>query len=287
MKNAAALLLLSLSLHTAVFAAQKEPTASPSENLPSVQEPKNSAPELELARWKLVFASEFDSPDDLEKWHKQDQSEEIYNNELQAYVTDAYQVKDGCLYIEAQKRNGTCRGKLKHYTSGRMNTRNKFDIKYGRFEIRLKVPAGKGFWPAFWLLPSSDKWPPEIDFLEILGHQPERVYFTNHWGVNENGNHPSYGTHYDAKPDFSQEFHVVTSIWNEKEIRYYLDGKQVASSNQGIPQEKMYLLVNLAVGGDWPGSPDDKTVFPNNMIVDYVRVYEPVPEKAPASGAGP
>jgi beta-glucanase (GH16 family) len=234
-------------------------------------------PELDISRWKLVFDCEFDGVDDLQKWNKQDQTGQRYNNELQAYVTDAFHVKDGCLLIEAQKRDAAYSGEMMHYTSGRLNTRGKFDIQYGRFEIRLKVPAGRGFWPAFWLLPASGEWPPEIDFLEVLGHQPERMYFTNHWPPHKNGKHPQYGRHFDADPDFAETFHVVTGVWNEREIRYYVDGKRVVRSTRGIPHEKMYLVLNLAVGGDWPGAPDSKTVFPNNLVVDYVRVYEALP----------
>lgn len=233
--------------------------------------------------WKLAFDSEFNSPDDLKKWNIQDQSGQNSNNELSAYVPDAFQIKDGLLHIRAEKRDATYGGKLMHYTSGLLNTNLKFDSEYGRFDIRLKVPEGKGFWPAFWMLPSSGDWPPEIDVLEVLGDNPQRMYFTNHWGPDHNGTHPSFGQHYDASPDFSQEFHVVSGVWDKDQIDYYVDGKEVASSHEGIPHEKMYMILNLAVGGDWPGSPDDKTKFPNDLQVDYVRVYKAQPNSTDES----
>lgn len=232
--------------------------------------------ELDDSFWKLVFDCEFDSPDELSKWNNQDRVEQRCNNELQAYVTDAFEIRDGQLHIKAQKRDARYGGEQMHYTSGKLNTRGKFEIQYGRFDIRLKVPAGRGFWPAFWLLPASGEWPPEIDFLEVLGHQPQRMYFTNHWPPHANGKHPQYGTHFDVHPDFSEKFHVISGVWKDKKINYYVDGKKVSTSTRGIPHEKMFLILNLAVGGDWPGSPDEKTVFSGELIVDYVRVYEPV-----------
>lgn len=236
--------------------------------------PGASGAELDDTNWKMIFDCEFDSPDDLKKWHKQDQTGKNYNHELSAYVTDAFKVKNGCLHITAQKRNATYGGKMMHYTSGLLNTKGMFDIQYGRFDIRLTVPAGKGYWPAFWLLPSSGKWPPEIDFLEVLGHQPNRMYFTNHWAT-KTGKHLDYSRHFDVKPDYSKEFHVITGIWTDKKIDYYVNEKKVVTSTTEIPHEKMYMLLNLAVGGDWPGSPDAKTTFPQDMVVDYVRVYKP------------
>lgn len=230
--------------------------------------------ELNERDWVKIFDCEFDSPKDLKKWNVISQWKNA-NNELQAYVADAVSVHDGCLFLEAQKKDVTYGDKQMHYTSGKVETLKKFDIKYGRYDIRFKVPAGKGMWPAFWLLPSNGSWPPEIDFMEILGHEPQILYVTNHYGVDKNGKHPSHGAKkHEAHPDFSQEFHTLTGIWNEREIVCYVDGKKVSVSQDGVPHEKMYMILNLAVGGDWPGNPDDTTPFPGVMQVDYVRVFK-------------
>lgn len=230
--------------------------------------------ELNEREWVKIFDCEFDNPKDLKKWNVISQWKNA-NNELQAYVADAVSVHDGCLFLEAKKKDVTYGGKQMHYTSGKVETLKKFDIKYGRYDIRFKVPAGKGMWPAFWLLPSNGSWPPEIDFMEILGHEPQFLYVTNHYGVDKNGKHPSHGAKkHEAHPDFSQEFHTLTGIWNEREIVCYVDGKKVSVSQDGVPHEKMYMILNLAVGGDWPGNPDDTTTFPGVMQVDYVRVFK-------------
>lgn len=236
------------------------------------------ANELDDKHWKMVFDCEFDSRSDLKKWNVVTRSENA-NNELQAYVANACTVHDGCLYIQAQKQDGTYKvdkhDKVLHYTSGLLDTKHRFAVKYGRFDIAFKVPAGKGLWPAFWLLPETGKWPPEIDWMEILGDKPNILYTTNHFGAHLDGKHPQHGPKvYEAQPDYSQEFHKLTGVWNENEITCYIDGKKTSVSHDGVPHEKMYMILNLAVGGDWPGAPDAETPFPSNMMVDYVRVYK-------------
>lgn len=231
--------------------------------------------ELNLAGWKKIFDCEFDSSADLKKWNIPHRSENA-NNELQCYTPDACTVKDGLLYITARKQDTRYDGKLRHYTSGILNTQHKLDLKYGRFDIRFKVPRGKGYWPAFWLLPSSNAWPPEIDFMEILGHDTKTLYVTNHFGKHINGNHLSHGAKKieATDPDFSEDFHTLTGIWSPTEILCYVDDKKVSVSQDGVPKEKMFLILNLAIGGDWPGNPNDETVFPKELVVDYVRVYQ-------------
>jgi beta-glucanase (GH16 family) len=224
--------------------------------------------------WKMVFNCEFDSAKDLKKWNVMSRWDNA-NNELQAYRANNVSVHNGCLYIEARKQDIVDGGRTKKYTSGRMDTDKKFSIKYGRFDCRFKVPRGKGYWPAFWLLPSSGNWPPEIDWMEILGHRPEIIEVTNHYGSHVNGKHPWHGPkRYETHPDFSEEFHTLSGVWNEREIICYVDGKQISVSHDGVPHEKMYVILNLAVGGDLPGSPDDTTPFPASFVVDYVRVYK-------------
>lgn len=225
------------------------------------------------AGWTKVFECEFDSLDDLKKWNVTSNWDNA-NNEQQAYIPEACTVRDGCLVITAEKKDVDYHGKQRHYTSGKIETLKKFDVMYGRFDCRFKVPKGKGYWPAFWLLPSSGDWPPEIDWMEILGDKPNILYTTNHWGVHRKGKHPSYGKSYKASPDFSQAFHELSGYWDKNKITCFVDGKKVFESRRGVPHETMFVIVNLAVGGDWPGNPDKTTEFPGEMLVDYVRVFQ-------------
>jgi len=226
--------------------------------------------------WKLTFDDEFNGATlDTNKWSPQDPFGRERNQELQAYVKDAFQPTNGILHINAEKRSAHYDGKDRKYTSGMMNTYGKFSQLYGRFEIRCKIPGGKGMWPAFWLLPDPLGWPPEIDILEILGHEPNKIYMTHHFR-NEQREHKSHGGTW-VGPDFSKDFHEYAVEWSKDEIKWFVDGVERAHSSRDIPQKKMYILVNLAVGGDWPGAPDEQTVFPTALEVDYVRAYEKMP----------
>jgi beta-glucanase (GH16 family) len=226
--------------------------------------------------WKLTFDDEFDGTAlDLSKWTPADPWGRERNRELQAYVTNAFAVKDGLLHVRAEKQPAFYSGKDRAYTSGMMTTLGKFSQEYGRFEIRCRVPKGKGMWPAFWLLPDPRRWPPEIDVLEILGHQPDKVYMTHHFR-NAQGRHGSHGGSW-VGPDFSAGFHDFAVEWSPARIVWYVDGVERFHSDDSVPKGKMYMLVNLAVGGDWPGAPDAKTEFPAALDVDYVRVYEALP----------
>jgi beta-glucanase (GH16 family) len=236
---------------------------------------QDAADQLTLDRWKMIWNCEFDKASDLKKWRVESKWDNA-NNELQNYKPKACSIRDGFLYLEASKEDTTEGGVTRHYTSGKVDTNRKFSTLYGRFDCRFKVPKGQGYWPAFWMLPASGTWPPEIDWMEILGHRPQIIEVTNHYGVHSNGKHPWHGPkRYEIHPDFSEEFHTLSGIWNEREITCYIDGKRISHSQEGVPHEKMYLILNLAVGGDLPGPPDDSTPFPANFIVDYVRVYKP------------
>lgn len=226
--------------------------------------------------WRMIWNCEFNKPTDLKKWNVINKWDNA-NNELQAYRSKACTVHDGFLFIEATKEDTTNGAIKRHYVSGKLETNTKFDTTYGRFDCRFKVPKGKGFWPAFWMLPASGNWPPEIDWMEILGHRPQILEVTNHYGMHTNGFHPWHGPkRYELHPDFSEEFHTITGIWNEREIVCYVDGKRISVSQEGVPREKMYLILNLAVGGDLPGPPDDSTPFPAQFVVDYVRAYKKI-----------
>jgi beta-glucanase (GH16 family) len=235
--------------------------------------PVNGADKAELPGWKLTFDDEFNGNSlDTQKWSPNDPWGKERNHELQAYVNDAFEIKDGILRVKADRGQALYGGKQRAFTSGMMNTHGKFSQEYGRFEIRCRVPNGRGMWPAFWLLPDKPGWPPEIDVLEILGHEPGKVYMTHHFR-DEQKKHASHGGSWKG-PDFSAQFHKFAVEWSPLSIVWFVDGVERFRSEKSIPDGKMFLLVNLAVGGDWPGAPDEKTRFPGTFEVDYVRVYK-------------
>jgi beta-glucanase (GH16 family) len=238
--------------------------------------------EMAQEGWKLTFADEFDQPTlNSGRWVTHYFFPEIINNELQAYIPGAFSLSDGILHITAKHEEAMQNGKLQHFTSGVMTTDHKFSQLYGHFEIRCKLPKGQGFWPAFWLLTDGDKWPPEIDIFENLGHQSNILYFSTHWR-NPDG---SIGgkTQQTTGPDYTTSFHTVAVDWQPQRITWYVDDQEQCHVTDHIPQEKMYILVNLAVGGKWPGSPNATTPFPSSFDVDYVRVYQKSPPAAAAN----
>jgi len=160
------------------------------------------------------------------------------------------------------------------YLSGALTTYNKFKMRYGYVEMRAKLPKGKGLWSAFWLLHQNgnDK-RPEIDVVEYIGHKPTKAYNTYHYY--DNWKLRSTPTFEAAGPDYSQDFHTYGMKWEPGKITWYVDGKERNShSNGNVSWEDMYLLVNLAVGGWWPGDPDGNTRFPARMTIDYIRAYQ-------------
>lgn len=220
--------------------------------------------------WILTFHDEFDGTSlDTSKWiDSYPHGARTHNNgEQEFYAPDGYDVSGGDLHLIAEN---TPDGGMP-YKSGMIASYGHFAQQYGWFEIRAKFPAGKGMWPAFWLLPADGSWPPEIDVLEILGHEPDKVYMTNHWG--QWNDHHSHGESWIG-PDFSQGFHTFAVDWEPGLIVWYVDGVERARSTEGVPDAPMYVIANLAVGGNWPGNPDATTHFPASMDVDYIRVYK-------------
>ena len=215
------------------------------------------------------------------------------NNELQSYGNSPKNtyVKDGCLVIQPIKttnKDGTV-----SYTSGRINTQGKHSFTYGRIEARLKVPQGQGYLPAFWMMPEDEsfygQWPKcgEIDIMEVLGHDIKTVYGTLHFGEPHN---QQQGTCTLENDNFAESFHEFAVEWEPGEMRFYCDGKNYFTVNdwytrrQGFEDvtfpapfdQPFYIILNVAVGGDWPGYPDDTTTFDEKaqMLVDYVKVYQ-------------
>ena len=247
----------------------------------------NTVPDCEL-----VWADEFDGTTlDLTKWeHQTGNGCSIGlcgwgNNELQNYTPANTTVANGELTITArQESNGS-------YTSSRIRSLGRGDFTYGRFEMRAKLPEGQGMWPAFWMLSSNPSlygvWAAsgEIDIMESLGNEPERIYGTIHYGGSFPDNTFS-GEETFLPPGTESDFHEYAVEWQPGEIRWYLDGQLYAtrtswwSTGGPFPAPfniDFHLLLNLAIGGNFPGDPDGTTVFPQEYVIDYVRVYQTPP----------
>lgn len=207
------------------------------------------------------------------------------NNELQFYTwnrTENARVADGTLTIEAKKE----KFEGAEYTSARLVSKNKGDWKYGRIETRVKLPAGKGMWPAIWMLPTKweyGKWPHsgEIDIMENVGYWPDSALSSVHTGA-YNGTINTQKTKGVNRKDLSKAFHVYAIEWTVDSISFYIDKvlyhifKNEHTGSEAWPFDKeFHLLLNIAVGGNWGGKfgVDDK-IFPQKMEVDYVRVYQ-------------
>lgn len=155
------------------------------------------------------------------------------------------------------------------YSSGRITTLGRFSQKYGYFETRARFDAGRGLWPAFWLLPANGAWPPEIDVLEALGHDPQTVYATMHSSALERQTIISKLTPTD------DGYHRYGVLWGPQTIDVYVDGVKTGSTKTPPDaHQPMYMILNLAVGGHWPGYPDAQTKFPATFDVDYVRAWK-------------
>lgn len=241
--------------------------------------------------WELIWHDEFDGAViDLTKWEHEVNAQGGGNNELQ-YYTDRSQnswVEDSVLVIQALKEHYTGPEGTREYTSARLRTRNRGDWKYGRFEIRAKLPSGQGLWPAIWMLPTDwvyGGWAAsgEIDIMELLGHEPQKVYGTLHYG-GEWPNNVHTGDAYSLSGgSFTTDFHTFTLDWDSTQFRWYVDDilyqTQTSwySTGYAYPapfDQRFHLLLNVAVGGNWPGNPDNTTSFPQRMEVDYVRVFQ-------------
>jgi beta-glucanase (GH16 family) len=185
---------------------------------------------------------------------------------------DPNQAGDGILTITARPSPDTSLTDGLPYVSGLINTHGAFSQTYGYFEISAKVTAGQGLWPAFWLLPQSGNWPPEIDVLELLGNDPSTYYVGAHWS--QAGSHAFDTQAYAAPVDLSQDFHEYGTLWTADRITFYLDGQEVYSmATPAGMNEPMYLLAGLAVGGNWPGAPDDTTAFPAHFQIDSIKAW--------------
>ncbi len=204
------------------------------------------------------------------------------NGEQEWYINSTYaptdavnpwSVSNGVLTLSAQPASASTQSLIDgyKYTSGMINTYNTFSQQYGYFEMRADLPAGKGLWPAFWLLQTDMSWPPEIDVVEVLGHDMTTLYTASH--TNQTGTHTSTGGTIKV-PDMSAGYHTYGVDWQKDYITYYFDGNQVwKTPTPADMNEPMYMIANLAVGGYWPGMVDGTTPFPAEMHIDYIRAY--------------
>lgn len=229
--------------------------------------------------WKVTFHDELDGTSvDPASWGKRYKwGEAVINQELQAYVDDAFEFDNGLLRIVGKHEQGLYAGKTLDYRSGIIASVH--EQKFGWFEIRCRMPAGKGLWPAFWLLgKNGSPGVNEIDIHEFLGHETDKVYMTIHWGTDYGAGHESSGTSFTG-PDLTADFHTFAVEWDQDRVVWYVDGvERFKHEGEGVPQVEMYMIANLAIGGSWPGSPDQTTTFPAYYDIDYVRAYERSPD---------
>lgn len=243
--------------------------------------------------WELVWSDEFEgeagTPIDADSWTCEIGGEGWGNNELEYYTDRVENVSldgDGNLAIVAREENPedySCHYGECEYTSARCITQDKVEFTYGRVEARLRVPYGQGIWPAFWMLGADfpgNPWPNsgEIDVMENVGFEPRRVYGTLH-GPGYSGSN-GIGAGYSISEDFSDDFHVFAIDWDPDAIRWYVDGvlhntitPSDLNNRTWVYDHDFFMILNVAVGGYWPGYPDETTEFPQTMLVDYVRVY--------------
>ncbi len=236
-------------------------------------------PEIDTTKWSFEIGDGCDRPDSLCGWG---------NNELQYYTrneNNAFINDEGQLVIRAQREIPPIEGR--EYSSARMISYGSGDWKYGRFDIRAKMPIGTGLWPAIWMLPSDTVygvWPRsgEIDIMEYLGDKPREVIGTIHWGHDRWRFNTQYFLAEPPDPSFHDEFHLFTCIWTEDCILFQVDGQDIGVPNTRsttLPStwpfdQFFHMILNVAVGGNLPGNPTPATTFPQEMIVDYVRVYQ-------------
>lgn len=235
---------------------------------------------------ELMWSDEFDStgaPDPAKWMYDLGNNNGWGNKELENYTNSTENVyqNGGNLVIEAKRQQlgGYA------YTSGRILTKDKRDFQYGRIDVRAKIPKGRGVWPAIWMLGSDidqNNWPKcgEIDIMELRGSKPKELLTTMHF-ANSSGQRELQGITKTLDKDLSDEFHVFSVVRSQRLLRFFLDGQEYYSFTEGsVPaspypfDNKFFVILNVAVGGNFDGDPDATTTFPQQMQVDYVRHYQ-------------
>jgi len=236
---------------------------------------------------ELVWSDEFDGEELNESfWNYETGNGQggWGNQELQYYRKENTFMKDGHLVIQARKENFAGF----NYTSSRIQTMDKFEFTFGRVDIRAVLPEGQGIWPALWSLGANFSevgWPRcgEMDIMELVGHEPSTVHATVHY-ADVGGNRQLKGSEISLNngKKFSDEFHVFSMVWKENQVEFYMNDQlyhtvtpsSIGNQNPYPFNKPFFFIMNVAVGGLWPGNPDDTTKFPQNMIVDYIRVFQ-------------
>ncbi|HKN36209.1 MAG TPA: glycoside hydrolase family 16 protein [Terriglobales bacterium] len=255
--------------------------------------PAAAGAQIDKGHWSLVWSDEFNGRNpavDATKWVIETGGGGFGNDELEYYTArpQNVQVRHGNLIVKALKENYTGPdGVTRGYTSARIKSQTKFSQAYGRFEARIKIPRGQGLWPAFWMLGDDiDKvgWPDdgEIDIMENIGKEPSVVHGTIHGPgySGAGGIGDSYPLLHNRR--FADDFHIFAIEWEPELIRFCTDGhlyatrtpKDLPAGKKWVFDHPFFIILNVAVGGNWPGNPDASTVFPQTMLVDYVRVYQ-------------
>jgi beta-glucanase (GH16 family) len=252
-------------------------------------EQASAAPPAEVV-WEDNFDGASGTAPDASKWVHEVNGDGGGNSELQYYTDRTENASldgEGNLVITARKENPAdyqCHYGRCEYTSARLNTSRTFKQKYGRFEARIKIPRGQGIWPAFWMLGGGfpgTPWPDcgEIDILENIGKEPTRVHGSLHGPGYSGGNAITGSYDHPEGKAFADDFHTFAVEWSPDSIAWFVDGKEyqrkTPADANGKPwpyNQEFFMILNVAVGGGWPGPPDGSTQFPQQMLIDYVRV---------------
>lgn len=295
--------ILTLTLFTSVMltgcgssASEAPADSQTSADVPAAEaaeEPEEDVSAIMIDGYNLLWHDEFEGDTLNEKiWTREVREVGWTNNELQSYEdsTDNVFVNDGCLVLKAIKTGD------KSYTSGKVNSQNKADFQYGKVVARAKTPKGKGLWPAIWMMPKDEdfygQWPKcgEIDIMEVLGDDVTKTYATIHYGAphaEQQGTYVLQDILHDGT--FASDFHEYSVEWEPGEMRFYVDDIEILVVNDWFSavegeddkpypapfNQPFFVQMNLAVGGNWPGDPDDKTDFDKaEFMIDYVRVYQ-------------
>jgi len=262
------------------------PTTTTTTAVPTTtQAPPQAEHPLTVGSWDLVLGEDFSAGElDQETWVTcywwDDAGCTIYE-QLQWYLPDNVAVADGVLTLSAiREDNEGANGRRHHFSSGMVSTGPAsyqgtagLSFTHGYVEMRARVPAGSGLWPSFWMLPTDFESKPEIDIMQVLGDSPTKLHVHLHT-VDTTGVVKSYGSG-STESDLSQDWHVYGLLWTNDALVWYLDGTEVWRYGGGdIPNEPMYLVANLTVGGDYAGPPDPATAFPATFEIDFIRIWQ-------------